>query len=212
MEAIIHWMLDHLPNVSSVVIIVRSILCFQYVGHSTHKYLRVTLMALSSPPSNHLSPPQYKPHTFYYPTPLVPDHGSPCSDHQRTHKNWRTSSNLLSLACLWFSGTRMFTSVSSSRTCAAELEIHFGTSDRLKTAEIGNAFIFGADRLVKDFNTSLQVAIIFFGMLFTFPYYDLRRNLCTTPSNRLVIGPGWSYRSCSLTIFMNQWWYSLYPV
>ena len=81
LEAIIHWTLDHLPSVSSVIIIVRSILCFHYVGHSTHTYLRDTPMAPESPPFNLLSRPQYKPYTSYYPTPSVPDHGLPCSDH-----------------------------------------------------------------------------------------------------------------------------------
>ena len=45
LEAMVHWTLDHLPNVSSVIIIVHSILCFQCVGHSIHTYLRATPMA-----------------------------------------------------------------------------------------------------------------------------------------------------------------------
>ena len=75
----------------------------------------------------------------------------------------------------------MFTSVSNSRTWAAELEIHSGTSDRLKTIEIGNASHFWRRQAGERLQHLL--VIIFFGMLFTFPYYDLRRNLCTTPSN-----------------------------
>ena len=35
-----------------------------------------------------------------------------------------------------------FTSISSYRTWAAELEAHSGTSDRLKTVEVGNATHF----------------------------------------------------------------------
>ena len=88
-----------------------------------------------------------------------------------------------------------FTSISSYRTWAAELETHSGTSDRLKTVEVGSATHFwrgqAGERLQ---HVAGVVAIIFFGMLCTFPYYHVRRNSCTIPSNTQIgCWAGWSY-------------------
>ena len=212
----LHWTLDHLPNVSSVIIIVRSILCFQYVGHSTHTYLRATPMALSSPPFNLLSRAQYKPHTFYYPTPSVPDHRLPCSDHQRRPRNWKTSSSPLHPASLWFSATK--TNLRPYRVTERgrlNWRLILGRVIGSKLSKLEMLLIFGADRLVNDFNMScwsgcnnLLWYAIHISLLSCRPqpvYYALKH--AGRLLGRVVI------QSCSLTIYMNRWQYSHpYPV
>ncbi|KIJ90184.1 hypothetical protein K443DRAFT_15446 [Laccaria amethystina LaAM-08-1] len=102
LQSIIHWTLDHLPNVSSVVII---------------GYFYRSLIASLQPP---LPSPVQTSHVLL-PYPLGMAHLVPIFNDE-------------------------FTSISSYRTWAAELETHFGTSDRLKIVEVENATHFWRGR------------------------------------------------------------------
>ncbi|EDR01915.1 uncharacterized protein LACBIDRAFT_310124 [Laccaria bicolor S238N-H82] len=124
LEAIIRWTLDHLSNVSSVVII---------------GYSHGSLIASLQPP---LPAPVQTSHVLLS-YPLGPRSWltlfRSSTYAQRLEDLIKSSTSRVLVV---FGDQDEFTSISSYRTWVAELETHSGTSDRLNIVEVGNATHF----------------------------------------------------------------------
>ncbi|KIJ89885.1 hypothetical protein K443DRAFT_664556 [Laccaria amethystina LaAM-08-1] len=128
LEAIIHWTLDHLANVSSIVII---------------GYSHGSLIASLQPP---LPAPVQTSHVLLS-YPLGPRSWLTLfrsSTYAQKLKDLVKSPT--SLVLVGFGDQDEFTSISSYRTWAAEPETHSGTSDRLKIVQVGNPAHFWRGR------------------------------------------------------------------